>query len=164
MSRLLIVFLDMLRLRSGPQDLPASRRLMVVLAVLYIAGGFMAGNVLSEPDYAPRALVAIGVQFAFVILLLNTRGLGDRIQQTISALAGTGFIFGMISVYLLSLIDVEKPQVELVAFYMALFFWSLAVDGHIYRHALSSKMGTGLLVAVAIFAINFVLLRFLFGQ
>ena len=163
MSRLLLVLLDMLRLRSGPQDLPASNRLMVVLAILYIAGGFLAGNVLDEPDYAPRAMVAIGIQFAFVILLLNSRSLGDRIQQTISALAGTGFIFGMISVYLLSLIDVENPQVELVAFYMVLFFWSLAVDGHIYRHALSSKMGTGLLVAVTIFAINFVLLRLLFG-
>lgn len=164
MSRLLIVFLDMLRLRSGPQDLPASRGLMVVLAILYIAGGFMAGNVMSEPDYAPRAMVAIGVQFAFAILLLKFKGLADRIQQTISALAGTGFIFGMVSVYLLSLIDVEKPQVELVAFYMVLFFWSLTVDGHIFRHALSSKMGTGLLVAVTIFAINFVLLRLLFGQ
>jgi hypothetical protein len=46
---------------------------------------------------------------------------------------------------------------------MVLFFWSLAVDGHIYRQALSSKMGTGLLVAVTIFAINFILLRLLFG-
>jgi hypothetical protein len=164
MSRLLLTFLDMLRLRSGPQDLPASHRLMIVLAVLYIAGGFIAGSVLSDADYAPRAMVAIGIQFGFVILLLNFKGLGDRIQQTISALAGTGFIFGMVSVYLLSLVDVEKPQVELVAFYMVLFFWSLAVDGHIYRHALSSKMGTGLLVAVTIFAINFVLLRLLFGQ
>ena len=44
MCRLLLTFLDMLRLRSGPQDLPASRGLMVVLAILYIAGGFMAGD------------------------------------------------------------------------------------------------------------------------
>ena len=163
MSRILLLFLDMLRLRSGPQDLPASSRFMVLLAVGYIAGGFISGSVLGEPDYAARSMVAIGVQFSFIIVLLNLRGLGDRIQQTISALSGTGFIFGMISIYLLSLIDVENPQVELAAFYMVLFFWSLAVDGHIYRQALSSKMGTGLLVAVTIFAINFILLRLLFG-
>lgn len=163
MSQILLTFLDMLRLRSGPQDLPASRRFMVLLAIAYIAGGFIAGSVLGEPDYAPRSMVAIGVQFSFIIVLLNLKGLGDRIQQTISALSGTGFIFGMLSIYLLSLIDVEKPQVELAAFYMVLFFWSLTVDGHIYRQALSSKMGTGLLVAVAVFAINFILLRLLFG-
>lgn len=163
MSRILLLFLDMLRLRSGPQDLPASSRFMVLLAVGYIAGGFISGSVLGEPDYAARSMVAIGVQFSFIIVLLNLKGLGDRIQQTISALSGTGFIFGMISIYLLSLIDVENPQVELAAFYMVLFFWSLAVDGHIYRQALSSKMGTGLLVAVTIFAINFILLRLLFG-
>ena len=163
MGRILITILNMLRLRSGPQDLPASSRFMIVMAVLYIAGGFLAGNVLDEPDYAPRALMTIGVQFAFIMVLLNLRGFGMRIQQTISALAGTGFIFGLVSIYLLSLIDVERPQVELAALYMVLFFWSLAVDGHIYRHALSSKMGTGLLVAVTVFAINFVLLRALFG-
>lgn len=163
MSRILLPFLDMLRLRSGPQDLPASHRFMVLLAIGYIAGGFISGSVLGEPDYAARSMVAIGVQFSFIIILLNLRGLGDRIQQTISALSGTGLIFGIISIYLLSLIDVENPQVELMAFYMVLFFWSLAVDGHIYRQALSSKMGTGLLVAVTIFAINFILLRLLFG-
>jgi hypothetical protein len=163
MGRILITFLDMLRLRSGPQDLPSSHRFMVLLAILYIAGGFIAGAVLGESDYAPRAMVAIGIQFGFIIILLNLKGLSDRVQQTISALSGTGFIFGMVSIYLLSLIDVENPQAELAAFYMVLFFWSLAVDGHIYRHALSSKMGTGLLVAVTVFAINFVLLRLLFG-
>lgn len=163
MSRILITFLDMLRLRSGPQDLPPGRRFMMFMAILYIAGGFIASAVLDEADYAPRAMVAIGLQFACVVVLLNLKGLGERIPQTISALAGTGFIFGLVSVYLLSLIDVENPQVELAAFYMVLFFWSLAVDGHIYRNALSSKMGTGLLVAVTIFAINFILLRVLFG-
>ena len=163
MVRILLTFLDMLRLRSGPQDLPTGSAFMVAMAILYLAGGFLAGSVLEEPDYAPRAFVAIGVQFSFIILLLRFKGLDARIQQTISALSGTGFIFGLISVYLLSLIDVEKPQVELAAFYMVLFFWSITVDAHIYRHALSSKMGTGLLVAVTVFTVNFVLLRTLFG-
>jgi len=163
MARILLTFLDMMRLRSGPQDLPAAGGLMVATAVLYLAGAFLASSVLEEPEYAPRAFMAIGVQFSIIILLLRFKGLAARIQQTISALSGTGFIFGLISVYLLSLIDVEKPQIELAAFYMVLFFWSLTVDGHIYRHALSSKMGTGLLVAVTVFTVNFILLRALFG-
>ena len=41
-----------------------------------------SGSVLGEPDYAARSMVAIGVQFSFIIILLNLRGLGDRIQVT----------------------------------------------------------------------------------
>ena len=67
------------------------------------------------------------------------------------------------SLYLLSLINVEQPQPGLAGLYLALFLWSLAVDGHIYRHALSSKMGFGVLVAVTVFTINLVLSRAVFG-
>lgn len=153
----------MMRFRSGPQDLPASRGFTLVIASLYIAGGFLAGSVLDEPEYAQRAMMAIAVQFSFIILLLKLKGFRDRTQQTIAALSGTGFLFGLISIYLLSLVNVDKPQVELAALYFVLFIWSLAVDGHIYRHALSSKIGAGVLVAVTIFSINFILLRTFFG-
>ncbi|MEE4216089.1 MAG: hypothetical protein V2I48_00600 [Xanthomonadales bacterium] len=143
--------------------MPASRGFTVLLAALYIAGGFLAGGVLDEPEYAQRAMMAITVQFTSIILLLQLKGFRDRTQQTIGALSGTGFLFGLMSIYLLSLVNVEKPQVELAALYFVLFIWSIAVDGHIYRHALSSKIGTGVLVAVTIFSINFILLRTFFG-
>lgn len=163
MGRILIPLLEMLRLRSGPQDLPAGRVTVLLLAALYIAGGFIAGSVLGEADYAPQSLMTIAVQFAVIVALLNAKGFGERSSQTIGALSGTGFLLGMASIYLLSLIDTREPQAGLVTLYFGLFIWSLAVDGHIYRHALSSKMGTGVLVAVTIFAINFMLIRALFG-
>lgn len=163
MGRILLPFLDMMRFRSGPQDLPASRGFTILLAALYISGGFLAGNVLDESEYARRAMMAIAVQFTVIILLLKLKGFRDRTQQTIGALSGTGFLFGLMSIYLLSMVNVEKPQVELAALYFVLFIWSIAVDGHIYRHALSSKIGTGVLVAVTIFSLNFILLRTFFG-
>jgi len=39
----------------------------------------------------------------------------------------------------------------------------LAVDAHIYRHALSIKMSLGVLLAVLIFAANFMVLNAVFG-
>ena len=163
MSRVLISLLGMMRLRSGPQDLPAGRNLMLALASAYVAGGFLAGNVMNDPDFAPSALLSIGVQFGFITILLNVRGFQARVQQTIAALSGVGLVFGLLSTWLLSMVDVENPQAGLAAAYFGLFFWSLAVDGHIYRHSLSSKMGTGVLIALIIFTINFVLLRALFS-
>jgi hypothetical protein len=37
------------------------------------------------------------------------------------------------------------------------------VDAHIYRHALSITMSLGVLVAVMIFAVNFILIETVFG-
>jgi hypothetical protein len=55
------------------------------------------------------------------------------------------------------------PQPDIAVLYLGLFGWSLAVDAHIYRHALSIKMGIGVLLAVLIFAANLILLRTVFG-
>ena len=162
-ARLLLAYLDMLRFRTGPQDLPASRTFTLIVVAIYVGSGLVAGTVLEEPGYAGRVLLAIGVQFTAIGLLLRMRALSERLPQTIAAMSGTGFLFGLMSLYLLSLINVEQPQPGLAGLYLLLFLWSLAVDGHIYRHALSSKMGFGVLVAVMIFTINLVLSRAVFG-
>lgn len=163
MRQVVLTLLDMVRLRAGPQDLPASAGLALVLALAYVGQGFFADRILGEPDTAPRSLIAIAVQFGTIITLLNINKLSARTHQTISALAGTGLLFGLVIITLLLRFDPEQPQAGLALLYLALFLWSLIVDSHIYRHALSVKMSTGILIAVLIFSANFMLLRALFG-
>jgi hypothetical protein len=155
--------LDMLRLRSGPQDLPPGAGLAVILSVAWLAQGLLTDRALDDADSAPRSLLAILVQFGAVIALLRSRNRAARIPQTISALAGTGFIFGLMALLLLLQLDPQKPQPGLALAYLGIFVWSLLVDGHIYRHALSIKMSLGVLVAVLIFAANYTLMRAVFG-
>jgi hypothetical protein len=162
-SRFILALLDMLRLRSGPQFMPEGWLLAAALSFAYIAQGFFADQMLGESDGAPRSLLAIGVQFSMVAVLLNIRNFKMRLPQTLTALAGTGFIFGLLSLLILTRIDPGKPQPDLALLYLGLFGWSLAVDANIYRHALSIKMGIGVLLAVLIFAANFMLLRAVFG-
>lgn len=163
MTAVITTLLNLMRFRSGPQDLPASRVLLMGLVVLYLAQGFLAGQIIEEPNAGPRTVVAIAVQFAAITALLNLRGLHARTPQTLAAMAGTGLLFGLLSLTVLSRIDPASPQPNLALFYLALFVWSLLVDGHIYRHALSIKLGGGVLIAVLIFAANFILLRMLFA-
>jgi hypothetical protein len=160
---LILSLLDMLRLRSGPQDLPAAAGLAVVLALAYVLQGLAADRVLDGADSTPRSLVAIALQFVVIVSLLNWRSLAARIPQTISALSGTGFIFGLLSLALLTQVQRGQPQPGLAMLYLGLFAWSIAVDAHIYRHALSTKMSFGVLVAVLIFGANFIILRAVFG-
>ena len=163
MAHVVTTLLNLMRFRSGPQDLPVGRGLLLLLVVLYLAQGFMAGGVIDEPNAGPRTVVAVAVQFAIIAALLNLRGLRVRTPQTLTAMAGTGFLFGLLSLAVLSRIDPANPQPNLALFYLALFVWSLLVDGHIYRHALSIKLGGGILIAVLVFAANFILLRMLFA-
>ena len=154
---------DMLRLRSGPQNMPEGWPFAAVVSLAYIAQGFIADQLFGEADGAPRSLLAIGVQFSLVALLLKFRNFQVRLPQTLAALAGTGFIFGLLSILILTRVDPDESQPDLALLYLGLFGWSLAVDAHIYRHALSIKMSIGVLLAVLIFAANFMLLRAIFG-
>ena len=163
MGNVLTTLLNLMRLRGGPQDLPAHRGLLLILVALYLLQGFMAGEVIDEREAGPRTVVAIAVQFVAVAALLTLRNLRPRTLQTFTAMAGTGFFFGLLSLAVLARIDPGSPQPGLALAYFVLFIWSLLVDGHIYRHALSINMSGGVLAAVLIFAANFILLRALFG-
>ena len=66
-----LTLLDILRLRSGPQDLPAGWTFAIVFAVAYVAQGFVADQLMGEADGEARSLLAITVQFGIVSALLN---------------------------------------------------------------------------------------------
>jgi len=160
---LIRTLLEMLRLRSGPQDLPAAAGLTVVLAIAWLGQGMATDLAMDGPDAPPRSLFAILFQFVAVAVILTVKGLAARVPQTLSALAGTGFLFGLAGLAMLAGFDPEQPQPGIALGYFGLFLWSLTVDGHIYRHAMSTKMGFGVLVAVLIFAANLMLSRAAFG-
>jgi len=98
-----------------------------------------------------------------IATLLHLKKLSTRLPQTLSALAGTGLIFGSGSVLLISQAEPASNQPMLALVWFGVFLWSIAVDAHIYRHALSIKMNLGVLVAVLIFAANFILLQAVLG-
>lgn len=162
MGYILNRLMDMLRLRSGPQDMPFGWALAIILTFAYIVEGFVADYMTGDPSTAPRSLLAISVQFLITAVLLTSRGKGSRLPQTISALSGVGLLFGLASILLLSLADPAKNQPGLALIWFGVFLWSLAVDAHIYRRALSITMSSGVLIAVLIFAVNFTLIQALF--
>ena len=163
MGSILARFIDILRLRSGPQDMPGNWSLAIFLCLAYIAEGFYADHLLGVTEDTPRSLLAITVQFLAVAILLNIKRVASRLPQTLSALAGAGLLFGFLSLLLISQAEADKNQPVLALVWFAVFLWSLAVDAHIYRHALSITMSLGVLVAVMIFAVNFILIETVFG-
>jgi len=89
------------------------------------------------------------VLFAWTLLLLTKKS--ARLVQTLTALAGTGTVLGVVGLPLI--FQATRTQTEdgpagiLVLGWLLMLVWSIAVQAHIFRHALSTGYGTGLLLA-----------------
>ena len=162
MNGMLINLARMLRLRGGPQHLPASWPLMIVLLSAYLVQNLVTGQQLEDENAAAKSLLAICVQVFVLTGLLTWRKHLERFAQTMSALAAMGIFFNIITWSLLSMSDPTSNQPILALIWFAVFIWSLFVDAHIYRNALSVPFAIGMLVTVLILAASYVLIEMLF--
>jgi hypothetical protein len=166
MTNLLMNLARMLRLRGGPQHLPASWPLMIFLLSAYLVQNLVTGQQLQDEDAAAKSLLAICLQVVVLTGLLIWRKHPERFAQTMSALAAMGVIFNVITWALLSMSDPTSNQPILALVWFAVFIWSLFVDAHIYRNSLSVPFAIGMLVTVLILAASYVLIEmfFIFGS
>ncbi len=142
--------------------MPAGWGFAILFSLLYLSEGFFADQILDESDSAPRSLVAVTIQFLVTFILLGFRRLNARLPQTLTTLAGTGILFGALSIILVMQARPGIAQPALALVWFGAFLWSLAVDAHIYRQAMSITMSLGVLVAVVIFALNFIVIEMVF--
>lgn len=154
--------LELLRLRGGPQDLPSSRPLTVVVIVVYLGLSVLTAQNVGTEDDVSRSLLAIALQFLAVIAMLRWRNCLERLDQTLLAIAGAGVLLGLLAFALLMQADPEVNQPWLALSWFALFGWSVAVDANIYRHALGVRLPIGVLLAVLLLALTYLLLEVLF--
>ena len=153
---------NMLRLRGGPQYLPASWPLMILIVMAYLVQNLITGQQLEDDLAAAKSLVAIGLQIFVLVGVLYWRRCLERFPQTLSALAGVGIVFNTITWFLLSQSDPATNQPVLAMSWFAVFIWSLFVDAHIYRNALSVPLAMGMLITVLTLAASYILIEMLF--
>lgn len=150
-------------LRIGPQDLPWSPALARNLVLAALAVG-LANAVVGGRDGAmlvPRLLLS----FAFLVvvpwLLLRGRDRLNRLAQSVSAIAGSSVYYGLAFLPISALgagyeRGMEPPPALVVATWIGLLLtgWKLAVNGHIWRHALDIPRPAGLLLAFGLFLVQ----------
>lgn len=163
MSRLLYTVADLLRLRAGPQDLPSSWVLTALVLTVFLLQGLITSQSLGGSNQAAQTALSVLAQFIAVALLLRVRGIAERTQQTLLALSATGIALGLVAYPLLMLANPEVNQPLLGLVWFAIFGWSLAVDANIFRHALGVTLSTGVLIAVMLLAVTYVVLELAFA-
>lgn len=162
MNGMLMNLAQLLRLRGGPQDLPASWLLTILLLTAYMVQNLVTGQQLEDQNAAAKSLLSVCLQVGVLTGLLFWRNHLERFAQTMSALAAAGIFFNIITWILLSLPDPAVNQPILAMLWLAVFIWSLFVDAHIYRHSLSVPFAIGMLVTVLILAASYVLIEMFF--
>ena len=162
-------WLQQLLLRRRPQDDALSYRALAGGMVAYLLVDLLQASS-SWPVFEAIAasLVDVLVMILFTALVLAVTRKSPRLVQTLTALAGTGALLGVISMPLFLPLLAQgaetQPAPVLVAAWLLVFVWHIVVQAHIYRHALTTGMVTGLGVALAQAVLIMVLLERLFPR
>lgn len=161
-------FVEMCLLRAGPQDLPASRLLLVLTLIAHTLTGMLASlQVLPAGTAILAGITGTLMLSGMVVLLLNIQRQSARISQTLSALAGSMALLDLIALPLSawwgnSHTD-DSISNPLPAFLLlALLGWNLGVIGHILRHALGVAWFLGVAIAVAFYLVFMDVMKNLF--
>jgi len=151
-KRWLVSWLQQCLLRRAPQDDPLSYSALQWAIVAYVLMDLLQARASSDwPVSMGMTLLdtLVMLLFAWAVLLLMKKS--ARLVQTLTALAGTGTVLGMLGLPLI--LQATRTQAEdgpagiLVLGWLLMLVWGIAVQAHIFRHALSTRYGTGLLVA-----------------
>ncbi|NKI36488.1 hypothetical protein HFP89_15060 [Wenzhouxiangella sp. XN79A] len=145
-------------LRAGPQDLPGGSAPLIAALLMWWL--LVAPMLLLAPEPLPffDALLTFSIQLALIHLVLLVNRRPQRFAQSAQALFGTGALIGLLN---LPLWLAPGPPIPAPLVLLALtgLCWSLAVDGHVWRHSLELPYAGGLAVAVLVFLLQIVTLQ-----
>lgn len=157
-------FIQICLLRRGPQDLPTSG---ILLALALAAHTLLAVVFFAVYESVVKALLSGALDTVLLVALTGTllyvQKRNARLIQTLTALAGTGAIITLVLLPVSWWILGVGPETRQGGFAVILLWmvvvWSLAVAGHIFRHALSAPYYVGLVLAIVFAVISFAVSR-----
>lgn len=151
-SQFLARIVGLVLLRNGPQELPASRQMLMTAAGVYILIGTLALLPGSEDALAALAanVLDVAVLFLYTRALLGLAGHTGRFLQVALAVLLVNIVFSLVAwPLMLSLPAMGSSQAsgwQLI--WMVVLLWNIAAVAHIYRHAMGFRLAGGVAVAL----------------
>ena len=160
LSVLWSAFFLICQLRWRPQDLPASSiLLMLSLGIYTLVSMILSLFQLSVERAILSALLDTSLLILLTSSLLAIVRYSARISQTLTALAGTNSILGILCIPLLFWLkqfqpgEVALPELLL----LVLIVWNIVVYAHILRHALEIPFFVGVILTIITHLLTFAL-------
>jgi len=160
-------FVQIAFLRCGPQDLPASMFLLkLTLAAHALLGVLMFANRLSLVQALLAGAISTLVMCALTASLLFANRRSARIVQTLTAMAGSDVVVGIVALpvaaWLHGTVDGAVASGLPGLLFLVLVVWNLVVAGHVLRHALSSPLPLGIVLALVLYMLSVNVMHALF--
>lgn len=162
LTRLLLFIIGVCLLRSSPADAPRHPYAAAIAVLLHF---ILLLWIYARESQVPAVFPALQIS---LIVLLGVRGLlqlhrhAERFNQVVFSLFTTSIAMTLViecSLLPLQGMSEESPLYLLFALgSLLLWFWSFMIDAHIFRRSLDSSFAHGMLLAVLLFTINYILL------
>lgn len=154
MLQLIRAFWDICRLRAGPQALPSGRNLLISVVIAGIFIDSFASSILIPKLSGFEIITTVAifnvVLLAAVYLLLNVIGYKQRAMQTLTAIAGSGLFISLVLLPGLITVDFAEQETKSFALFILIDnIWRIAVNAHIFRHALSVSLLMAMIISVS---------------
>lgn len=152
MPPLLQTFLDIALWRKGPQDLPASRGLVLCAAALYalVAVVRVRSFDLQWQTAWQIAAIDIAMSAVWVWAVLAFFGRQQRFVQTFSAMLGVSILLGGLEL-IVRVVQIVLDDADLPAFWLLLRVIAIALMlGRIFKHAIERSLAMGIALTITI--------------
>jgi hypothetical protein len=155
MLKLLQTFVDIALWRKGPQDLPASRFLAMLVLAVYVAASLVRVHLLGLRFRNVVVIVAVDaimmMSWPWAVLTFFDRR--QRFMQTLTAVLGVGVLLVLADIMVRFVqILIAGPAEEPYKAWLAIRFLAAALMvGRIFMQALDRGLLTGMALTAAIF-------------
>ena len=161
MKALWTLFWQICQLRRGPEDVPYSVQLLVLLAVLDVALG-IGSQLLASSD---RLRIAVSLTLLAVVMdaavfwgLLWFKRLQARWVQGLTTIFGIDLLLGLVALPLTLLSHVVEPKSVMIGLVvvaqMLLVGWNIGLRGFVFHRALNIGLLQGNMLSLTLFMLN----------
>lgn len=162
MLALLETLLDIIRLRKGPDAIPHSTVLLVIVVAFWLFVDVLGGLIV--PRFGGMSASGLAITLLGLVIFALTAtvdGKNARLVQMLTALIGCGALFGFVLTLVLA-VALRYQQFPPAALLALLAVWSMTlfsviVDGHILSRTLERPRIHGVIAAFLVFALQFYL-------
>jgi hypothetical protein len=168
-ARLVLLVAEMLRLRTAPQQIPASNTLAWAAVIALAVASLLASQRLYTSDVAfGRVGLDLVIHVLFFSGILRWAGHPERFPQTFTAACGTSTLLVLLAWPLLDIVAERSQDDPLygVATFMLLGIniWLVVVFGHILSHALEIRLRRGIALSLAFVLASVLIANAVFPQ
>ena len=148
---------EIVTLRSGPDAIPHSWLLLNAATVMWFLPLLVLVAVVQ--DFGRSAVAVVVASWALSLACYSAvivlAGFGNRLLQTLTAIIGCGAIIFVAQVASLIVTSLLLGAVVAEIVVNLLLFWSVFVKGHIMARAISREWYVGLVIAIAVFLLQY---------